>query len=105
MSKQSIKAALLHVHSIVGLAISLLLTLIALTGATLRPDHDVNQELYGRKITPKEILTGDVPPPPAAQPLIAALNRYARHEAADKPIESRAKDSVEGDADRTKKKK
>src|SRR5882757_4129758 len=41
MSKQSIKAALLHVHSIVGLAISLLLTLIALTGATMGFEDEI----------------------------------------------------------------
>ena len=33
---------------------------IALQGATLRPDNDVDQELYGRKLTNKEILTGGV---------------------------------------------
>jgi lipid-binding SYLF domain-containing protein len=78
---------------------------IALTGATLRPDNDVNQELYGAKLTAKEILTGATKPPAAAQPLLSTLNRYSRHEAADKPLESRAKDAIEGDADRTKKKK
>lgn len=29
---------------------------IALTGATLRGDNDNNQELYGQKITPKEVI-------------------------------------------------
>src|SRR4051794_4963687 len=31
---------------------------IALTGATLRPDNDVNQEMYGSKMAPKDILAG-----------------------------------------------
>ena len=78
---------------------------IALTGATLRPDQDVDQELYGRKLTNKEILTGTLAPPDAARPLLAALNKHSRIEARDKPVETRAKDAVEGDADRSKKKK
>jgi len=76
---------------------------IALTGATLRPDHDVNQELYGRKVDPKEILNGDVAAPAAARPLLTALGKYSWREDKDKPIESRAKDKVDSDADRKKK--
>jgi lipid-binding SYLF domain-containing protein len=77
---------------------------IALTGATLRPDHDVNQELYGRKIEPREILTGDLQPPAAARTLLAELSRFSYREAKDKPIESRAKDSIDNSgADRKKK--
>jgi lipid-binding SYLF domain-containing protein len=71
---------------------------IALQGATLRPDVDVNQELYGAKLTNKEILTGDVKPPASAQPLIAALGKYSYRESKDTPIENRATD-----ADRKKK--
>jgi lipid-binding SYLF domain-containing protein len=50
---------------------------VALTGATLREDSDWNTELYGRKITNKEILTSTIPPPPAAQPVLEELNRYS----------------------------
>ena len=71
---------------------------IALQGATLRPDVDVNQELYGAKLTNKEILTGDVKSPASAQPLIAALSKYSFRESKDTPIENRATD-----ADRKKK--
>jgi len=77
---------------------------IALSGATLRPDHDVNNELYGRKVEAREILTGSVAPTAAARPLLNALNRYSHVEAKDRPVETRAKDAVEGGADRTKKK-
>jgi SH3 domain-containing YSC84-like protein 1 len=77
---------------------------IALTGATLRPDNDVNQELYGSKLAAKEILTGNTQPTAAAKPLLATLTRYSRHEAADKPAETRAKEAIEGEADRKKKK-
>lgn len=50
---------------------------VALTGATLREDSDWNAELYGRKITNREILTSTIPPPPSAQPLLEELNRYS----------------------------
>jgi lipid-binding SYLF domain-containing protein len=76
---------------------------IALSGATLRPDHDANQELYGRKVEAKEILTAGVAPTAAAKPLLQELSRYSHHEAKDKPIENRAKDAVDSSADRKKK--
>ncbi len=50
---------------------------VSLTGATLRPDEDWNTELYGRKITNREILTGPVTAPPSFEPLRAELNRYS----------------------------
>jgi SH3 domain-containing YSC84-like protein 1 len=76
---------------------------IALTGATLRPDQDATNELYGRKLETKEVLTGNaVTPTAGARPLLQALNKYSRYEAKDKPIENRAKDAVT-DADRKKK--
>jgi len=79
---------------------------IALQGATLRPDNDVNQELYGSKLTNKEILTGNQTAPAAAHGLTEALSSYSFHESKDTPIESRATDAVTGgDADRSKTKK
>ena len=45
MSKSSIKAALLQVHSIIGLAISLLLTVIALTGVTMSFEDEIQAAL------------------------------------------------------------
>jgi SH3 domain-containing YSC84-like protein 1 len=50
---------------------------ISLKGSTLRPDDDDNKELYGKNITNREILTGDVAPPASAQPLLDDLNRYS----------------------------
>jgi uncharacterized iron-regulated membrane protein len=41
MSKHPIKAALLQVHSVIGLAISLVLTLIGLTGATMSFEDEI----------------------------------------------------------------
>lgn len=49
-------------------------------GGTLRNDLDENEELYGKRLTNKEVLTGDVKPPASAAGLIAALNRYGAPE-------------------------
>jgi lipid-binding SYLF domain-containing protein len=70
---------------------------IALHGATMRPDNDMNAELYGAKLTNKEILQGNQTAPTSASALVSALNHYSPHEDKDKPLESR------GDADRKKK--
>ena len=50
---------------------------ISLSGATLRPDADVNQELYGRKISNREVLAGGTAPPAAAQTLRGELDKYS----------------------------
>jgi lipid-binding SYLF domain-containing protein len=50
---------------------------VSLEGATLRPDNEDNQKLYGREVSQREILTGKVSPPPAAEELYAVLNQYA----------------------------
>jgi len=75
---------------------------IALQGATLRNDLDANRELYGEPLHNKEVLMTGRLAPAAAQPLIAALNRYSRFEQKNKPLESQAKDALTGDADREK---
>jgi lipid-binding SYLF domain-containing protein len=48
---------------------------ISLQGATLRPDVDANEELYGKKLENKEILTGSVKAPASAAKLETLLNR------------------------------
>jgi lipid-binding SYLF domain-containing protein len=50
---------------------------IALTGGTMREDADWNNELYGRKVTNREVLTGAVPAPAAAKLFLEELNRYS----------------------------
>jgi len=50
---------------------------VALTGATLREDEDWNNELYGRKMTNREILTTGVATPAPAGVFINALNKYS----------------------------
>ncbi len=52
---------------------------IALTGATLRPDHEANKELYGSDMGNKEILNGDVAPPAGAAQFERLLNRNSMH--------------------------
>lgn len=49
-------------------------------GGTLRNDLDENQELYGKKLTNREILTSNMKPPVSAQGLIASLNKFTGQE-------------------------
>jgi lipid-binding SYLF domain-containing protein len=53
---------------------------LSLDGQVLKQDTDDNQRLYGRRVSPKEILvSGEVEPPPAAKPLDKTLTKYAPH--------------------------
>ena len=55
---------------------------ISLDGATLRPDHDSNAELYGGKLTNEQIVMGHIESPASGSKLTAELDRYsARKEA------------------------
>ncbi|MDO8835605.1 MAG: lipid-binding SYLF domain-containing protein [Vicinamibacterales bacterium] len=49
---------------------------IAIDGATLRGDDEANRDLYGRKLSVREIVTGRLDIPVAAKPLIDRLARY-----------------------------
>ena len=49
---------------------------VALKGATLRADENDNAELYGRKMSTKEVIDSSLPVPEAARPLITMLGRY-----------------------------
>ena len=50
---------------------------ISLSGATLREDEDWNIDLYGKKITNREIVTGGVATPKDAETLLSELDRYS----------------------------
>jgi len=50
---------------------------ISLNGATLRPDEDANKELYGSRLTTKEVLAGNQATPASAGKLITELNRFS----------------------------
>jgi lipid-binding SYLF domain-containing protein len=46
---------------------------IALKGATLRPDRDENEAMYGKRLSTREAMEARLTPTPAAKRLIAAL--------------------------------
>lgn len=48
---------------------------VSLSGASLRVDGDANKNLYGEKVTPQQIMKGEVTMPDAAKPLIEELTR------------------------------
>ena len=48
---------------------------ISLQGATLRPDDEANKDMYGKDVTNREILAGDVKAPADASRLEMLLNR------------------------------
>jgi lipid-binding SYLF domain-containing protein len=50
---------------------------VSLSGASLRPDADRNAELYGSKMSNKEVLMGSMKAPEAARPLTRELDRYS----------------------------
>jgi lipid-binding SYLF domain-containing protein len=54
---------------------------VSLEGATLRPDHKDNREMYGRDVTQREILTGAVPRPAGADALYTDLDRFPKRRA------------------------
>lgn len=59
---------------------------VSLDGQVLKQDNDDNEQLYGHKVSPKEILiSGVVKSPPAAQPLDDVLTKYAPHGGAPVP--------------------
>jgi lipid-binding SYLF domain-containing protein len=59
---------------------------VSLDGATLRPDKSEDRRLYGRDVTNREILDGELPTPPAGRQLVAVVSREAR---AGAPAEAR----------------
>ena len=56
---------------------------ISLSGATVRNDLDVNAELYGHKMTNKEVIMSDMAAPESAHALIAILDKYSMHKDSD----------------------
>jgi SH3 domain-containing YSC84-like protein 1 len=48
---------------------------VSLSGSTLRPDDDANENLYGQKVTPGKIIAGKVAMPAEAQQLIGDLQK------------------------------
>ncbi len=50
---------------------------ISLNGTTMRNDLDENQELYGKKLTNREVLTGNTKAPASASAFLATLDKYS----------------------------
>ncbi len=53
---------------------------VSLEGATLRQDKNDNKDIYGKSVTPTEILDGDVAAPGSVQILIDTLTKYSGFE-------------------------
>lgn len=50
---------------------------ISLKGSTLRGDEGANEEMYGKKLSSRDIVHGEVTRPASATDLIALLNKYS----------------------------
>src|SRR2546423_4753607 len=57
---------------------------LSLEGSTVRPDHDANEPIYGKKVEAESIVfKGTVAVPPAAQKMIAYLNQKSPKNTSD----------------------
>jgi SH3 domain-containing YSC84-like protein 1 len=57
---------------------------VSLEGSTVRPDHDANERVYGKKLDAEQIIfKGAAAVPPPAQKLIAYLNRKSPKNTSD----------------------
>jgi len=52
---------------------------ISISGSVLKPDHDDNEDLYGRRIKEKKVLFEGGPIPSASKELIRMLSQYPPH--------------------------
>ena len=51
---------------------------VSLAGSTLRPDNDANEDVYGRKLTARQIIMGgEAAVPPSGQHLVRVLQKYS----------------------------
>jgi SH3 domain-containing YSC84-like protein 1 len=57
---------------------------VSLEGSTLRPDNDANDDVYGRKLTAREIVKGGrTRIPPSGRHLVNVLERNSPHDQSD----------------------
>jgi lipid-binding SYLF domain-containing protein len=66
---------------------------LSLEGATLRPDDEENEKLYGKEMSNRQILLGEVDSPKAGRPLVAVLNRYSGTSPANKTTSASSRGS------------
>ena len=50
---------------------------VSLKGSTMRPDEEANQQLYGKEIANREVLTGEVSTPAGGTKLVSLLNKFS----------------------------
>ena len=60
---------------------------VSLSGASLRVDSDANKNLYGEKVTPEQIMTGQAPTPDVAKPLKEELTHAVTASSGEKSKE------------------
>mmetsp|Transcript_13001 Transcript_13001/g.22082 ORF Transcript_13001/g.22082 Transcript_13001/m.22082 type:complete len:496 (-) Transcript_13001:977-2464(-) len=63
---------------------------VSLDGKVIVTRHNVNEKFYGQKVTGADILMGQIPTPPAAQPLYDALTRCHVYATGARPGNSRS---------------
>ncbi len=51
---------------------------VSLDGTTITPDHAEDRKLYGRDVSNRDIIRGEVPAPEAAKVLTSVLDEYSR---------------------------
>ena len=54
---------------------------VSLNGAVVKQDKDSTRDFYGHMVTFKAALTGEVEPPPAANPFLSSLAKWAQEAA------------------------
>jgi lipid-binding SYLF domain-containing protein len=54
---------------------------VSLNGAVVKQDKDSTRDFYGHMVTFKAALTGEVDPPPAANPFLSSLAKWAQEAA------------------------
>jgi lipid-binding SYLF domain-containing protein len=61
---------------------------ISLQGATMRPDQDAIEDLYGKKLEPRAILLGGTATPAAARGFVALVARFGAPPSRAAPVKS-----------------
>jgi lipid-binding SYLF domain-containing protein len=63
---------------------------LTLEGASIRQDNDSRRAIYGRKVTTRALLLGQVPAPSAAQPFLAEIRGAKAQAVAQERAEDRS---------------
>jgi SH3 domain-containing YSC84-like protein 1 len=66
---------------------------LTLEGASIRQDNDSRRAIYGRKVTTRALLLGNVPAPAATQPFLAEVRGAKAQAVAEGKVEEKAKEN------------